>query len=59
MSWIKTAVSLAILLWTIVALSGQKKGAEPKLPMPTGEFPVGRKSYHMAGCQSFDAPCQS
>lgn len=45
MSWVKTAIPLANLLWIIAALNLQQIGAEPRLPTPTGEFAVGRKSF--------------
>ena len=43
--WSKTTISVAFALSAIVALTGQQRRAELQLPAPTGEYPVGRKSF--------------
>jgi predicted dienelactone hydrolase len=41
----KFGISLAIVLSTTVALSGQQRSVEFQLPAPTGKYPVGRRSF--------------
>jgi predicted esterase len=41
----KFVVSLAIVLSATVALSGQQISVEAQLPAPTGNYPVGRRSF--------------